>query len=88
MTKKEYDEKQGLVRRFNEAYESGEPIATDYEYDMLMLSLKEAEKEHPEWRDASSPTQTVGAPVKRTSGQTVAHDVPMLSIEDVFTFCG
>ena len=85
MTKKEYDEKQGLVRRFNEAYESGEPVATDYEYDMLMLSLKEAEKEHPEWRDASSPTQTVGAPVKRTSGQTVAHDVPMLSIEDVFT---
>lgn len=85
MTKKEYEEKQELVRRYNEAYEAADPLVTDYEYDMLMLSLKEAEKEHPDWKTEISPTQTVGAPVKRTSGVTVRHDVPMLSIEDVFT---
>ena len=84
MTKQEYEKLVGEVRRFNEAYEAGDPEITDYEYDRLMLQLKEAEKLHPAWRGADSPTQVAGAPVRRTAGVTVRHDVPMLSIEDVF----
>ncbi len=85
MTKSEYDDLAGRVREYNEAYENGEPVVTDREYDELMLALKAAEREHPEWRSAASPTQTVGAPVRRQSGVTVEHDVPMLSIQDVFS---
>ena len=85
MTKKEYEELAALVSRYNEAYEAAEPLVSDYEYDLLMQRLKAAEAEHPEYAAADSPTQRAGAPVKREAGVTVEHDVPMLSIEDVFT---
>jgi DNA ligase (NAD+) len=85
MTFEEYGETVRKVKAYNEAYEAAHETVTDYEYDKLMQSLKEAEQEHPEWRSADSPTQTVGAPVRRKAGVTVRHDVPMLSIEDVFT---
>ena len=85
MTKREYQKLAEEVRRYNEAYEAAEPLVTDYEYDQLMLRLKAAEAENPEWRTELSPTQTVGAPVKREAGVTVRHAVPMLSIQDVFS---
>ena len=65
-------------------YNLDEPEISDYEYDMLMASLKAAEREHPEWVTVDSPTQKIGGVAKREAGVKVAHDVPMLSIEDVF----
>ena len=85
MTRDEYDVLREKIRRFNAAYEAGQSEISDYEYDQLMLSLKAAEADHPEWRDELSPSVVVGAPVKRESGVTVEHDVPMLSIQDVFS---
>ena len=85
MTKSEYEELVEKIRIYNEAYEGAEPLIPDYEYDQLMLALKAAEKEHPEWKSSASPTAVVGAPVKREAGVTVEHDVPMLSIQDVFS---
>lgn len=58
---------------------------SDYEYDQLMIKLKAAEKEHPEWITPDSPSQKIGGTAKREAGVKVTHDVPMLSIEDVFT---
>lgn len=58
---------------------------SDYEYDQLMIKLKAAEKEHPEWVTPDSPSQKIGGTAKRGAGVKVTHDVPMLSIEDVFT---
>ncbi|MBR0172704.1 MAG: NAD-dependent DNA ligase LigA [Lachnospiraceae bacterium] len=80
---------------------------SDYEYDQLMLRLKEAERLHPDWVTPDSPTQVVGGRAgfaedaaagagdsadaagasagKRKAGVLVTHDVPMLSIEDVFS---
>ena len=58
---------------------------SDYEYDQLMIKLKAAEKEHPEWVTPDSPSQKIGGTAKREAGVKVTHDVPMLSIEDVFT---
>lgn len=66
-------------------YNQDAPTISDYEYDQLMISLKAAEKEHPEWVTADSPTRKIGGVAKRTAGVKVTHDVPMLSIEDVFT---
>ncbi len=85
MKKQEYLKLLKEVARANEAYEQGEPLISDYDYDRMMQGLKAAEAEHPGWRTAASPTQTVGAPVRRKQGVMVTHDVPMLSIEDVFT---
>ena len=66
-------------------YNQDAPEISDFEYDQLMLKLKAAEKEHPEWVTPDSPSQRVGGTAKREAGVKVTHDVPMLSIEDVFT---
>ena len=66
-------------------YNQDDPEISDYEYDQLMIQLKGAEKEHPEWVNPESPSQKIGGTAKREAGVKVTHDVPMLSIEDVFT---
>ncbi len=65
-------------------YNQNEPEISDYDYDQLMLKLKAAESEHPEWVTPDSPTQKIGGVAMREAGVKVTHDVPMLSIEDVF----
>ena len=66
-------------------YNHDNPEITDYEYDQLMIQLKAMEKEHPEWITKDSPTQHVGGTAKRTAGVLVHHNVPMLSLQDVFS---
>ncbi len=66
-------------------YDDDAPEISDFEYDNLMNRLKEIEKNFPEFITATSPTQTVGGSAKRTAGKLVAHDVPMLSLQDVFS---
>ena len=66
-------------------YNQDSPEISDYEYDQLMLELKKIEKEHPEWIEATSPTQIVGGNAIRKNGVLVAHNVPMLSLQDVFS---
>jgi len=65
-------------------YNLDEPVISDYEYDLLMQKLKQAEQENPDWITPDSPSQKIGGVAKRTAGVKVTHDVPMLSIEDVF----
>ena len=65
-------------------YNQNEPEISDFEYDQLMQQLKKAEEEHPEWVTPDSPTQKIGGVAMREAGIKVTHDVPMLSIEDVF----
>ena len=66
-------------------YNQDSPEITDYEYDMMMQELKALEKEHPELVTPDSPTQKVGGTAKRTAGVLVRHNVPMLSLQDVFS---
>ncbi len=66
-------------------YDEDAPTISDYEYDMLMQRLKAMEKENPELVTADSPTQKIGGTAKREAGVTVTHNVPMLSIRDVFS---
>lgn len=85
MDKKQYD---ALVKTINHHmnlyYNLDEPEISDYEYDALMASLKTTERAHPDWVSKDSPTQKIGGVAKREAGAKVTHDVPMLSIEDVF----
>lgn len=86
MTLVEYNElKKTIEYHMDKYYNLDEPEISDYEYDQLMLKLKAAEKEHPEWVTPDSPTQKVGGKTKRQAGVKVKHNVPMLSINDVFT---
>lgn len=66
-------------------YNMDEPEISDYEYDKMIQQLKTAEKEHPDWVTPDSPTQKIGGVAKREAGVKITHDVPMLSIEDVFS---
>ena len=46
---------------------------------------KALEMEYPELVTENSPTQKVGGTAKRTAGTFLRHDVPMLSLQDVFS---
>ena len=50
-----------------------------------MLQLKKLEADYPELVTKNSPTQMVGGNARREAGVLVAHDVPMLSLQDVFS---
>ncbi|WP_439795016.1 DNA ligase LigA-related protein, partial [Thomasclavelia cocleata] len=66
-------------------YNQDNPEISDYEYDMLMQELKALEIKHPEYISDDSPTQKVGGEAKREAGVLVKHNVPMLSLQDVFS---
>ncbi|MBX9446201.1 NAD-dependent DNA ligase LigA [Dickeya chrysanthemi] len=59
------------------------PEIPDAEYDKLMNALKVLEQAHPERVTPDSPTQRVGA-APLDAFDTVAHEVPMLSLDNVF----
>ena len=77
--------RQKIEYHSNRYYNMDDPEITDYEYDMMMQELKKLEKEHPELVTPDSPTQKVGGTAKRTAGVLVRHNVPMLSLQDVFS---
>lgn len=86
MTYEEYKELCSTIDYHMDRYYNQDlPEISDYEYDQLMIALKTAEKEHPEWITPDSPSQKIGGTAKREAGVKVTHNVPMLSIEDVFT---
>lgn len=66
-------------------YNQDNPEISDYEYDMMMQELKSLEQKHPEYVTSDSPTQKVGGSAKREAGVLVRHNVPMLSLQDVFS---
>lgn len=59
------------------------PEIPDAEYDRLMRELRELEAQHPELITPDSPTQRVGA-APLTSFSQIRHEVPMLSLDNVF----
>lgn len=84
--KKELNRLRKEIRHHNNCYyNNDEPEISDYEYDQLMLQLKKLEADYPELVTQNSPTQMVGGNARREAGVLVAHDVPMLSLQDVFS---
>ncbi len=74
-----------LLAYHNERYyNQDEPEISDYEYDQLSLELRRLEAEHPEWMHKDSLTQRVGGTARRDL-RKVQHDVPVISLQDVFS---
>ena len=66
-------------------YDDDEPEISDFEYDMLMLELRNLENEFPEFITSDSLTQHVGGNVKEGFDK-VEHEVPLQSLQDIFNF--
>ena len=66
-------------------YDEDKAEMTDYEYDRMMNELKSLEKQFPELIDKESLTQKVGGHVKEGFKQ-VEHEVPLQSLQDVFSY--
>ena len=65
-------------------YDDDKPEISDFEYDMLMVELRNLEKEYPEFKSKDSLTQKVGGHVKEGFNK-VTHEVPLQSLQDVFS---
>ncbi|EPQ5228995.1 NAD-dependent DNA ligase LigA [Providencia stuartii] len=83
-TKQEIDELKKQLRHHEYQYHVLDaPEIPDVEYDKLMQRLKEIEAQHPELVTSDSPTQRVGA-APLAAFDTVRHEIPMLSLDNVF----
>ena len=65
-------------------YDLNENEISDLEYDGLSRELRSLEALWPQAADQESPTRRVGGTVRRVFHE-VAHRVPMLSLQDVFS---
>ncbi|NLK75246.1 MAG: NAD-dependent DNA ligase LigA [Clostridiales bacterium] len=84
--KKQIEDLRKQIEYHNDRYYNQDnPEISDYEYDQLLLKLRQLEQEYPELLTPDSPTQKVGGVAKREAGVLVKHNVPMLSLQDVFS---
>ncbi len=60
------------------------PQMLDFEYDHLLRQLEELEKAHPELALPESPTKRVGGQAL-SQFEKVTHQVPLMSLQDVFS---
>ncbi|MCR5536496.1 MAG: NAD-dependent DNA ligase LigA, partial [Succinivibrio sp.] len=80
-----YAELVALLNHYAEAYYTHDsPIVPDAEYDRLYRLLEQMEQQHPEDIALDSPTRRVGGAVL-SQFETVVHQVPLLSMGDIFS---
>jgi len=72
------------IRKHNYHYHVlDDPIISDYEYDKMLVELKDLETQYPEWVTPDSPTQRVGSqPAEKFD--RVRHPAPILSLANAF----
>ncbi|MFZ1204590.1 MAG: NAD-dependent DNA ligase LigA [Candidatus Acidiferrales bacterium] len=66
-------------------YVADNPKISDAQFDRLMERLKKLEVDNPKLRTPDSPTQRVGG-APREGFQKVRHSVPMVSLDNAFSF--
>ena len=65
-------------------YVLDESSISDFEFDLLLKELQDLENKHPEFHDAHSPTQRVGAAII-DGFDAVAHKYSMLSLGNTYS---
>ena len=61
------------------------PEIQDYEYDAMLRQLEELEEKYPQFAFPNSPTKRVGG-TALSQFEKVQHEVPLESLQDVFSF--
>ena len=78
-----------LTRELSDAghryYVLDDPTMPDFEYDQKLRHLEELEAAYPQFAQADSPTKRVGGEAL-SQFQPVVHEVPLESLQDVFSF--
>lgn len=74
-----------LERANYEYYMLDAPTMSDYDFDHKLRRLEELEAGHPELITPDSPTQRVGGKAAEGFAEVV-HEVPLESLQDVFSF--
>ncbi len=59
-------------------------IISDYDFDIKLKALQDLEAKHPEFFDASSPTQRVGGEITKNF-ETTVHDQRMYSLDNSYS---
>ena len=86
MIEKRIDELIKILNKANyEYYALDNPSITDQEYDSYMDELIKLETQHPNLVREDSPTVNVGTKVI-SEFEKVTHEVPMMSLGDIFNF--
>ena len=65
-------------------YVENNPEISDMEFDALLRELQDLEARYPEEADVNSPTKRVGGEAL-SQFEKVAHPVPLMSLQDVFS---
>jgi DNA ligase (NAD+) len=85
MNIKKYEELKNKIHYHNYRYHVLDaPVISDYEYDQLLMELRQVESQHPDWITPDSPTQRAGAP-PADGFVKVQHPAPILSLGNAFS---
>ncbi len=88
ISKKRYEELQKEIHSHNYRYHVlDDPVVSDFEYDQLLLEIRQIEEQHPDWITPDSPTQRAGA-VPADGFVKVRHPAPILSLANAFDVDG
>lgn len=80
-----YESLKDQVRLHNYRYHVLDaPLISDYEFDRLLVELREIESQHPGWVTPDSPTQRAGAP-PADGFPKIRHPAPILSLANAFS---
>jgi DNA ligase (NAD+) len=74
-----------IAEHAHKYYDLDRPVISDFEYDQLLHRLIELEEANPELVTPDSPTQKVGGKAL-SAFSPVTHEVPLESLNDVFSF--
>lgn len=86
MSKERIEELVNILEKANhDYYVMDSPTMEDYEYDKLMVELEQLENKYPEFKLPNSPTSRVGGEALKKF-ESVTHDVPMMSLQDAFSY--
>lgn len=81
---KRMQELENLLNEHNyRYYVLADPSISDFEFDHLLKELEALEKQYPQWASPLSPTKRVGGEVTKKFN-TIAHRVPMLSLDNTY----
>lgn len=84
-TKQKIEHLREALRQYTyEYYILDNATISDYDFDIKLKELQTLEKQHPEFFDANSPTQRVGAVVTKNF-ETIVHDFRMYSLDNSYS---